>query len=146
MWFFKNKVEPKAPFFVWSDLEHSVGIRIFDAEHQRLAEMMAQIHDVLLKEHDRPRALKLIEKLVQETRDHFAHEELVMAEAQFSDLESHAAEHMALIAQAQDMLRQFRTGAISARLFPSFLRDLLIPHIQEYDRKYTETLRRLGLR
>ncbi len=146
MWLSKPKAELKPPFLVWSDLEHSVGVGKFDEEHQRLTAMMEEIHHSLQDEHDRLRALKLMEKLVQETRAHFVHEERSMEEAQFPDLEAHAAEHAALIVRAQDMLRQFRTGAMSALLFPTFLRDWLIPHIQHYDRKYSASLRRQGLR
>jgi hemerythrin len=68
-----------------------------------------------------------------------------MEEVQFPDLEAHAAEHAALLTRAQDMLRQFRAGAMSALLFPAFLRDWLIPHIHDYDRKYSASLRRQGL-
>ena len=150
MWFSKAKnrakAEPKPPFFVWSDLDHSVGVGMFDQEHQHLATMMAQVHEALQDERDRLRALQLMERLVQETRTHFSHEEGKMEEVQFPDLEAHAAEHAALLTRAQDMLRQFRTGALSALLFPAFLRDWLVPHIQNYDRKYSASLRRQGLR
>jgi len=146
MWFFKNKVEPKPPFFVWSAAEHSVGVDTFDEEHQRLTAMMAQIHAALLGEHDRLRAMKLLEKLVKETRVHFTHEEDAMGEADTPDLEAHAAEHASLIAQAEDLLRQFAQGSMSAMMFPGFLRDWLIPHMQTYDRRYAASMRRMGLR
>jgi hemerythrin-like metal-binding protein len=146
MWFSKPKPEPKPPFFVWSEQDHSVGVAMFDEEHQRLTTMMAQIHESLQEEHDRLRALKLVEQLVQEARAHFTHEEDAMKEAHFPDLEAHAAEHTALIAQVENLLRQFTKGSMSAMIFPSFLRDWLIPHMQDYDRKYSATLRRQGLR
>jgi hemerythrin-like metal-binding protein len=146
MWFSKAKAEPKPAFFVWSEADHSVGVKVFDEEHQRLTAMMSQIHDALLEEHDRLRALQLMERLVQETRAHFAHEERSMEEAQYPDLEAHAAEHAALITRAHDMLRQFRMGSVSAMMFPAFLRDWLVPHIQLFDRKYSAALRRKGLR
>ena len=91
-------------------------------------------------------AVRLIEQLVQQTHAHFAHEEEAMEEAHFPDLEAHATEHAALIRRAQEILRQFRSGAISALVFPSFFRDWLIPHMRDYDRKYSAALRRHGMR
>ena len=146
MLFSKPKPKRKAPFFVWSEHDHSVGVGKFDDEHQDLTTMMAQIHEALLEEHDRIQAVTLMEKLVQETRVHFTHEENAMEESHFPDLEAHAAEHTALIAQTQNLLRQFARGSMNAMIFPSFLRDWLIPHMQDYDRKYSATLRRQGLR
>jgi hemerythrin-like metal-binding protein len=145
MWFFKTKPQAKDRFFVWSDPEHSVGVAIFDSEHKRLTELMGKVHAALLEEHDRVRARLLMEELIQVTRNHFTHEEGVMAAAAYPDLEAHAAEHAALLAQAQDLLRQFRAGGLSALAFPVFLKNWLIPHIQGVDRKYASTLRRQGL-
>ncbi len=146
MWSSKPKPEPKPSFFTWSEHDHSVGVGVFDEEHHHLTTMMSQIHEALLEGHDRPKAVTLMEKLVQETRLHFTHEEDAMKEAHFPDLEAHAAEHTALIAQAQNLLRQFSKGSMSAMMFPSFLRDWLIPHMRDYDRKYSAALRRQGLR
>ena len=145
MWFSKPKNEPKRPFFVWSELDHSVGVAVFDDEHQHLTSMMAEIDQAMQGEHDRQRALMLMENLVQALRDHFTHEEGKMEEVQFPDLGTHAAEHTALLARAKDMLYKFRNGTLSARLVAAFFRDWLIPHIQHYDRKYSASLRRQGL-
>ena len=146
MWFSKNAPQPKERFFAWSDAEHSVGVAIFDAEHKRLTDLMGKVHTTLLEEHDRVRARELMEQLIQETRNHFIHEEGALAAAAYPDLEAHASEHAALLTQAQDLLRQYRAGGLSALAFPIFLKNWLIPHIQGFDRKYASTLRRQGLR
>jgi hemerythrin-like metal-binding protein len=146
MWFSKNRTQPKERFFAWSDKEHSVGVAIFDVEHKHLTELMGKVHATLMEEHDRVRARQLMEELIQETRNHFIHEEGALAAAGYPELEAHAAEHAALLAQAQDLLRQFRAGGLSALAFPIFLKNWLIPHIQGVDRKYASILRRQGLR
>ena len=143
MWFFKNKAEPKPPFFVWSRQDHSVGVPMFDDEHRHLTAMMAQIHQALQGERDYLLARMLTERLVQETRIHFTHEEDAMEAAHFPGLQAHAAEHAALIAQADEALRK---GSMSALMFPLFLRDWLIPHMRDCDRKYTAALRHQGRR
>jgi len=145
MWHTKSKPE-KQPFFIWSEREHSVGVAAFDHEHRHLAAMMARIHEALEEENNRLLAVMLMERLVKETRLHFTHEERAMEEANVPEWEAHAAEHTALIAQAEHMLHQYTLGAVSATTFPHFLRDWLIPHMQDYDRKYSAALRRRGLR
>lgn len=142
MWFNKVKTQPKERFFVWSDAEHSVGVAVFDKEHKRLTGMMSQVHAALLEEHDRVLARQLMEALIQETRTHFTHEEGAMEAAGYPELAAHAAEHATLITQAQDLLRQFRAGGLSALAFPVFLKNWLIPHIQGSDRKYASAMRR----
>ena len=146
MWFSKPKNEPKPAFFIWSEQDHSVGVVQFDDEHRQLAAMMTRIHEVLVEEHNSLVAVMLMGRLVQETRLHFTHEEDAMKEAHFPDLDAHAAEHEALIAQAENLLHQYTIGSMSVTMLPNFLRDWLIPHMQNYDRKYAATLRRQGLK
>lgn len=146
MWFLKSTPEPDVPFFAWSSAEHSVGITVFDQEHQRLATLMGQVHATLLEKHDRALALTLIESLIQETRAHFDHEERVMEELGFHEREAHAAEHATLIQEAKVQLQMFRSGTFSALAMPNFLKAWLIPHMQVTDRKYAACLRRHGFR
>ena len=146
MWFSKSKPEPEVPFFAWSREEHSVGVTVFDQEHQRLATLMSQIHATVKEKRDRALALKLMESLIHETRAHFDHEERVLEEAGFPDLEAHVAEHTALIEHARVRLQLFRSGAIGALAMPNFLTAWLIPHMQVMDRKYAACLQRHGFR
>ena len=141
MWHSRSKPE-KQPFFEWSERDHSVGVAAFDHEHRHLAAMMARIHEALEAEHNRLLAVMLMERLVKETRIHFTHEESAMEEANFPERDAHAAEHTALIAQAEHLLHQYTLGSVSATMLPSFLRDWLIPHMLDYDRKYSGALGR----
>ena len=107
---------------------------------------MSQVHASLVKKRDRVRAQQLMETLIRETRAHFAHEEREMEAAGFPGREVHLAEHAVLLREAQDLLRQFLSGSLSAMALPNFLKNWLIPHIQGSDRKYAGTLRRHGVR
>jgi len=145
MWFSRPKPQPEAPFFVWSDADHSVGLSVFDREHKHLAALVSKVHATLKVDRDRVLAQKLMETLIQETRAHFVHEEKAMAEAGYPDLEAHAELHAALLKEAQDLLRQFLAGTLSSLALPQFLKNWLIPHIQGTDRKYSAALRRQGI-
>lgn len=142
MFFSKPKTEPSEPFFLWSDTEHSVGVTRFDLDHRRIAELLNHVHTVLVKQRDRTQAVDLMEQLIAETRAHFHREELALADAGFPDLEAHQEEHGALIMEAQELVRKFKTGNVSALALPTFLKNWLISHIKGSDRKYAACLRR----
>jgi hemerythrin-like metal-binding protein len=147
MWFSKSKpdAEPEVPFFAWIRGEHSVGITVFDQEHERLTAMMSQVHTALLKKQDRSLTLNHLELLIKETKVHFEHEEGVMRNVSYPDLEAHAAEHAALIREAMALFQKVQSGNLSALAIPTFLKAWLIPHMQTVDRKYAACLRRNGL-
>ncbi len=148
MWFSKSKSIPETevPFFVWSSEEHSVGVTVFDQEHERLVTLMGQIHATVQEKHDRALAQNLMESLIHQTQAHFEHEESVMDNIEFPEREAHVAEHAALIQQAKELLQKVQNGGISALAIPNFLKSWLIPHMQIMDRKYAAAMRRHGLR
>ncbi len=146
MFFSRSKPQADDPFFVWSDAEHSVGISRFDEEHKRLASMLNHVHAVLVKQRDRTQAIQLMERLIQETRDHFMSEERALQESGFGELEAHLKEHSALLQEAEDLVKRFKGGGVSALALPTFLKSWLISHIKGSDRKYAACLRRGGIR
>ena len=148
MWFSKPRSIPETavPFFDWTSEDHSVGVSVFDKDHQRLAALMSQIHTTLQAKHDRDLAKKLMETLIHETQAHFDHEESVMMNVDYYEREAHAAEHAALIQQAKAMLQKVHGGGVSALALPNFLKTWLIAHIQTMDSKYSACMRRNGLR
>jgi len=146
MWFSKAKPkpDPEDPFFAWSQEACSVGVNLFDQEHEQLAALMGQIHATLLENHDRDQAQRLMESLIHATGAHFDHEERVMEEVGYAGREAHAAAHETLIREAKDLLHKYKTGAISSMALPGFIKTWLLPHIQ-MDRKYSACLRRNGI-
>ena len=100
----------------------------------------------LIVERDRSAAHVLIDKLIQQTREHFVHEERAMMESRYPDLMMHANEHDALLNRAKELQRQLHEGRISALAFPAFLKTWLIAHIHDADRKYAPAMKRGGIR
>lgn len=147
MWFSKSNPdpEPASPCFTWSREEHSVGVTVFDLEHERLCVLMGEVQVALLKKEDRSLTLRRLEALIQETKAHFEHEEGVMRNVSYADLEAHAAEHASLLREALALLQKVQSGNLSATAIPGFLKAWLVPHMQTTDRKYAACMRRNGL-
>lgn len=148
MLFFKSKPKPapQEPFFPWNPADFSVGVTRFDEDHQRLGDLLNRIHGALTHRRDRVEAAHLLERLLQEARDHFAKEEAALQATDYPDAEEHIAEHQLLLREGADLLRQFQAGSISGLAFPNFLKHWLIGHIKDSDRKYAVFLRRKGMR
>lgn len=146
MSFFRSKPKPTPvePFFPWIPADYSVGVTRLDQEHKRLADLVNEIHTALVLNRGRIQAAKLMEQLIQETRFHFSQEETALKAADYPALEPHMAEHRLLLQEADELLRQFQAGSISGMAFPTFLKNWLIGHIRDSDRKYSATLRRQG--
>ncbi|HLO68493.1 MAG TPA: bacteriohemerythrin [Holophaga sp.] len=142
MWFFGSKSKEKARGFAWKSREHGTGHERLDEDHRDLARRVEEVQALVAARGDRNEVYRILEQLVQATREHFQREEEAMAEAGFGGLARHAAEHEELLAQCQDHLRQYKNGSLSGLALPAFLRDWLLPHIQESDRQFVQELRR----
>ena len=147
MFFWKKKTEPETPtpFLPWKD-EHRIGIQQFDLEHQELVALIDQLHTLMVVQRDRVQADRLMDTLLQTIRRHFAHEETLLSELGFPDLEAHAREHSALIEELSNLHRQFKAGTLSALATPHFLQKWLLNHLQTTDRKYVAFMRSKGIR
>lgn len=142
MWFFGSKPKEKGSRFAWTTREHGTGHERLDEDHRNLARMVEEVQALVAARGDRGEVYRILEQLLQETRDHFRREEEAMAEAGFGGLARHAAQHEELLAQGQDHLRQFKNGNLSALALPAFLGTWLVPHIQDSDRQFVQELRR----
>lgn len=142
-----TKPKPPSPevFLPWTPA-HRIGISRFDLEHQHMAELVNQLHTLMVIKRDRVAADQLSDLLLQATRTHFASEEALLGELGYPSCEAHTLEHSKLIDELRDLQRQFKAGTISALAMPTFLRKWLLEHIETHDRKYVEFLRSKGER
>jgi hemerythrin len=122
--------------FDWKD-EYSVRIRSIDTQHQTLFRLAGELHAAMLARQVNGSLAKILDRLVQYTAMHFAHEERLMSVNNYPDLQAHKAEHEALTGQVLKFQSDFRTGrvAMTIQLFV-FLKDWLEKHIKGTDKKY----------
>jgi hemerythrin-like metal-binding protein len=144
MWFSRKPVTKEVAFFPWSKGEYSIGLNVFDLEHERLAALISSVHEAVLVDRDRAKAGRLLEHLIEQTRAHFNHEERSMADVEFPGLQAHVEEHERLLTDLRGLLRQFQSGTLSAMALPKFLKEWLVPHIQDSDRLYAPVVKRFG--
>ncbi len=131
--------------FVWKN-EYSVKVQSIDKEHQRIFEMINELHEAMRVGQGSKVAPAILERLLDYTREHFAYEESLMQKAKYPDLGAHRIEHVKLTTAVSKMKQDFDKGntAISLTL-ADFLKDWLKAHIAARDQKYTEYLVAAGI-
>lgn len=134
------------PLMEWSD-KLSVGVAQFDAEHRRLVGMVNDLFDAVQAGKGREALGGILEELIAYTETHFAHEEEIMRQHGYEEVDGHKSEHDLLTQQVYEIRRKYMAGA-SATLsmeVMNFLKNWLIKHIQGTDRKYTRFMNQHGM-
>ncbi len=101
------------PFLSWRD-DWLLGLHVLDEQHLALANQLNLIHDLMQHEGTRlgcnSKACRHLLDLVEMTREHFHDEEMVMRDCDYPDLTEHHREHVMLLAELQDLIREIKDG------------------------------------
>jgi hemerythrin-like metal-binding protein len=129
--------------FEWNN-SYSVGITSIDAQHQNLFAMGRELHTAMSNGQGKASLAKILDRLVQYTSVHFAHEERLMRLADYPELAEHTAEHALLTKKVAQFQKDFEAGrAVMTVQLLQFLKDWLHHHINGSDQKYTPHLKRV---
>jgi hemerythrin-like metal-binding protein len=123
--------------FEWKP-EYSVGIGSIDGQHQNLFAIARELYDAMSAGRGKQALARILDRLVQYTGVHFAHEERLMEQCSYPDYLKHKAEHDALAKRVKEFQTDYEGGRVS--LTPTllhFLKDWLQHHIQERDTAYS---------
>ncbi len=128
----------------WRDT-YSTGVERFDLEHHKLVELIDVMYGAIRDKSAKEVAEKACTELVAYTIYHFENEEQAMAAVDYPDLEAHKAEHARLKHEAQSFnVRINSSFPEGATELYHFLRDWLVTHIQDCDKKYGPFLGNTG--
>lgn len=120
----------------WSS-NYSVKIDEMDRQHQKLINLINQLHEAMMAGSGDDAMYEVLSGLVAYTKEHFASEEKLMQQFHFPQLAGHRAEHQRLVEQVSALVKRADAGQpLSAYEVLQFLREWLINHIQNTDRRY----------
>jgi hemerythrin len=127
--------------FEWSNT-YSVGIGSVDSQHQNLFAIARELHAAMTAGQGKSSLARILDRLVQYTAIHFAHEERLMRLHDYPEMAKHKAEHDALTKQVVKFQEDFNSGraAITVQLL-QFLKDWLQTHIKGSDLRYAPHLK-----
>ena len=127
--------------FEWKS-QYSVNIPSIDGQHQNLFRMAEELYTAMSAGQGKPALARILDRLVQYTKVHFAHEERLMSLHRYPAMHDHVAEHQALTQQVVDFQADFENGkALMTIQVLQFLKDWLKHHIAESDQKYAPFLK-----
>lgn len=133
-------------FVEWSN-QLSMGIEEIDAQHQVLVDLLNQIHDAIQHHQGLEVTGRIVTRLEEYTRIHFAVEESLMRILHYPQYERHKKEHDALIGQLADLREKLENGKTSISFeLAHFLKVWLTKHTMDVDKAYTPHFLAQGIR
>lgn len=132
-------------FLNWDD-SLSVGVRSLDQQHQKLIDMINQLHDAMKERKAKEQLSSIIKGLVDYTTRHFADEERYFDKFNYPDAAAHKQDHQKFVKEVQDFKTKFEKEnlALSIQIM-NFLKDWLVKHIKGADQKYKKCFADNGL-
>jgi hemerythrin len=127
--------------FEWKT-SYATQVASIDAQHQNLFAIGRELYQAMSAGKGKTVLARILDRMVQYTTVHFAHEERLMRLHEYPDLLAHKAEHDALTKQVLKIQEDFRSGqAVVTVQLLQFLRDWLDKHINGTDQKYAPLLK-----
>lgn len=129
----------------WND-NLSVGVHEIDTQHQKLVNMLNQLHEAMSKGQGAEVLKPILNGLIQYTASHFQTEERYMQRFNYPGYAKHKEEHDALTWKVKDLKDRFDQGKtmISVETM-TFLTTWLTTHIQGTDKLYRAHFNSNGL-
>jgi len=120
---------------LWDD-SFSVGEKTLDKHHQHLAQLINQLGGIDSNEIKSEEMVDILSALVSYAEYHFQHEEELMAQVEYHELESHRQEHIHFCEVVSEICYGATLGVISAKELFSYLTRWWRNHILLEDMKY----------
>ena len=130
----------------WKD-KYSVKVARFDEAHQKLIDMINEIHDNMKAGKNIEVIRQVVIRLFDYAESHFKEEELMMVKAEYPHVEAHRQEHVKFIAEITSMREKLNTSSnlLNIQLL-YFLKDWLTNLIMSTDMKYSDFFNEKGIK
>lgn len=135
------------PLMVWND-RISVGVDGIDADHKKMVNMINELYDAILAGSGRMILKDLLDRLIDYTRYHFAHEEEMFARIAYPEAAAHKREHEKMAAWMNTAWHRYHQGSAAAPSLEvmNHLKDWLFDHILDSDQKFALFLKARHIR
>jgi len=131
---------------VWND-QMSVGIPEVDEDHKHFVDLVNDFNQSIVERLDLPEIKQRLRLIIDDARQHFAHEEELFRQWRYPDYEDHAIQHAQILKALQDISEASMSYGMYSEWIEAGMqiKDVLIDHIYKEDMKYAGFYRaRLG--
>jgi diguanylate cyclase (GGDEF)-like protein/hemerythrin-like metal-binding protein/PAS domain S-box-containing protein len=148
----RNRVEADSPWEIPVENKDKIvqlrwqnsfccGHPVIDAQHQSLVQLCNELLGVMLRARFTSEVAVLIQRLLEEIKDHFKAEEEILGSTKFPGLKEHAEEHKRLLARGIELAEEFKlSGLRVGDLFQYLVNEVVMHHLLEADQKYVSYL------
>lgn len=128
----------------WKDV-YETGIVALDNEHKGLLREINRLYEAVRDKRGEEVTADILVMLESYTIEHFQHEERLMSEYHYPELDEHRAKHKNMIDTVREMKQRpvVDSQALAVELL-RFLREWLMDHILTVDKKYGAFLESRG--
>ncbi|MCP4709804.1 MAG: hemerythrin family protein [Planctomycetes bacterium] len=132
-------------FFEW-DQSLQVNIQEIDQQHQKLINLLNDLHEAM-KNRTAPDILEnLITQLVHDAGEYFTTEENYFQQFGYPETTSHKMAHRKFTARIEQFAQDFKTGKMHLTTeIMEYLKDWLKEHIQKTDQHYAQYFQKKGV-
>lgn len=132
--------------FAWNE-SYSVHVRQFDAQHQKLFEIINMLADAMRSGKGEAVVRDVVGQLAVYTRTHFLQEEVLMKQTGYPAFAAHQQQHAKLLADVEKYKTDLNDGRNPDTVAVlNFLRNWLVEHIQKSDKAYSAHMNGHGVR
>lgn len=139
------KLSENAKLINWSN-SYSVEVKPMDDEHIRLIDIINKLYSSMRSGGSKDVIGSILNELVDYTKTHFAHEEKLMQECNYSGYDEQRRAHVALVKQLVEIQEKYAAGTALGQEIMSFLKNWLIQHIQGLDKRYAPEMHKKGIK
>lgn len=134
------------PLFTWDDT-YSVKVARCDNDHKKLFSFINDLHDAMAHGKGADAVQHTVQQLLDYTKSHFSAEEALMEKAGYADLPAHRAQHEVFVKQIQQFQKELQTTKTGkAVAVIEFLKEWLLKHIMQTDKRYSADLNAHGIK
>jgi hemerythrin-like metal-binding protein len=121
----------------WSP-KYTVNHPVMDEHHHSLFRLVDKLSDAIVEKKEKEVIGEILSSLTDYTKMHFAAEEHLMRQANFSGYLQHKEAHEKLVAQVQDLQRRHKEGdsTVNTEISQFLMTDWLVKHILGMDELY----------
>jgi hemerythrin-like metal-binding protein len=127
--------QPQTSQIFWNE-SFSVGVATLDRHHQHMAYLINQLNCRNSDDLNSEEMANILSALVEYAEYHFQHEEELMAEVDYADLENHRQEHIHFCEVVAEICFGATLGVLTAKELFSYLTRWWRNHILLEDMKY----------
>jgi hemerythrin len=129
------------------DATTMVGFRKIDEEHKQLVDIANALHEAMKTGRGRDVEGDILNRLLAYTKTHFDAEEQLMKIHGYTSYEQHKKEHNSLMLDVYGAIKDFQEGHGPLPMsIMQFIKDWLLTHIKETDKKLGTFLNGKGIK